>query len=170
MLEFVSWIPELSLWDGWTALSPDRWGVYLGLFVTAFFKFAIAAIAAMSNSTLNFFEIAASVGSGALLSVVVYTYFGQQINKWVKRFYKKGKPTSFARKRRMYNFWKKYGLVGAAALAPFLSPMISVGIAVSFQESPRRIITYTSISIIVWTILFGLLREGILDILARVSL
>lgn len=166
MSEIFSFLPELSLWDGLTAISSERLLVYLGLFGLAFVKFAVAALAAMANQSLNFIEIFATVGGGALISVVVYTFFGQQLNRIVKRNFKRNKPVSFARRRKMYKFWKKYGIVGAAALAPFLSPMISVGIAVSFQENPKRIIGYTSISIILWTIIFGLMREGILDLVA----
>ncbi|MEM7368039.1 MAG: hypothetical protein AAF587_05520 [Bacteroidota bacterium] len=167
MFEFYSFLSELLIWDSLSALSTDRFLVYLGLFGLAFVKFAVAALAAMANQSLNFVEIFASVGGGALVSVVVYTFFGQQINRWIKKNFKRNKPASFARKRQMYKFWKKYGILGAAALAPFISPMVSVGIAVSFQESPKKIIGYTSASIILWTIIFGLMREGILELVSN---
>ncbi|MEM7657353.1 MAG: hypothetical protein AAF399_14560 [Bacteroidota bacterium] len=162
----------LELWpsaiDLLLTTSPKPWGVYAGLFATAFVKFAIALIAGVANSSLNFWEILLFVGGGASASVVVYTYFGRSINFWIKRTFRRKKPTSFARRRRMYKIWKKYGLFGVAMLCPVLSPMISVGVAVSFQESPRRIILYNIGAILFWTILFAILREGILDLLPDV--
>ena len=84
MSEFFSLIPELFIWEDVSAISPERWGVYAGLFFLSFVKFAIAALAAMADKSLNFVEIMATVGGGAIVSVVVYTFFGRQINKWIK--------------------------------------------------------------------------------------
>lgn len=159
----------LELWpsaiDLLLTTSPKPWGIYAGLFATAFIKFTIALVAGVANKSLNFFEILLAVGGGASVSVVVYTFFGQGINFWIKRVFKRRKPTSFKRRRRVYTIWKKYGLFGVAMLSPILSPMISVAVAVSFQEPPRRIILFNIGSILFWTILFALAREGILDLL-----
>ena len=136
----------------------------IGLFGAAFVKFALAAFAAIPQQDLTFWDIMASVGGGALVSVVVYTYFGGAIRAWIQKIFKRSKPVSFKRRRRTIRFWKKYGLVGTAALAPILSPMISVAIAVAFKEKPRRIIIFVGISIIIWTIIFAFFREGVLQI------
>ena len=140
------------------------WGPKVTLFLLAFVKFFVAAIVAMPMTELSFWDICIYVGGGALISVVFYTYFGRAINYWIRKNVKRKKSTSFARRRKMYNFWKKYGLVGAAAMAPFISPMASVGIAVAFQERPKRIILYTGLSIIGWTLIFGFFREGVMEI------
>jgi len=142
------------------------WEVLTSLFFLAFVKFAIAAFAAMPNPDLSFWDIMISVGGGGLSSVVFYTYFGKAINKWIKKLVNRQKPTSFKRRRQTFTFWKKYGLVGVAFLAPVLSPMISVGVAVSFQEQPKRIILFVGISIIFWTIIFAFFRVGVLQIIS----
>ncbi|MEL6252420.1 MAG: hypothetical protein AAFR87_10460 [Bacteroidota bacterium] len=136
----------------------------IGLFGAAFVKFALAALAAIPQTDLTFWDILVSVGGGALLSVVVYTYFGGVIRAWIQKLFKRSKPVSFKRRRRTIRFWKRYGLLGTAALAPILSPMISVAIAVAFKENPRRIIIHVGISIIIWTIIFAFFREGVLQI------
>lgn len=142
-------------------ISPQEWGLYISLFWASFVKFALAAFAALLDEGLSFPEMFLTVGMGALVSVVVYTYFGRQLNLLIRRVFKRKKPISFARRRRMYLFWKKYGMAGAAFLAPVISPMASVGIAVSFQEKPRRIILYTSLSIIGWTVIFYLFKTPV---------
>ncbi|MEM6806848.1 MAG: hypothetical protein AAF696_35935, partial [Bacteroidota bacterium] len=106
------------------------------LFGLSFVKFAIAALGAITQDHLNFFDILISVGGGALISVVVYTYFGGAIRAWIKKTFKRNKSVSFKKRRRTYMFWKRYGLLGTAALAPILSPMLSVAVAVAFKEKP----------------------------------
>ncbi|MDW3649780.1 MAG: hypothetical protein R8P61_22100 [Bacteroidia bacterium] len=139
----------------------------MGLFGLAFVKFALAALAAIPQADLTFWDIMASVGGGALSSVVVYTYFGGAIRAWIQKTFRRNKAVNFKRIRRTIKFWKKYGLLGTAALAPVLSPMVSVAISVAFKEKPRRIITYIGTSIIVWTIIFAFFREGVLEIIGN---
>ena len=166
MNELDTWLPAADLLLN---IPPEKWGVYAGLFATSFVKFTIALIAAVANKSLNFWEILLSAGGGALFSVVVYTYFGRGINFWIKRAFKRKKPSSFSRRRRIYKLWKKYGILGVSLLCPILSPMISVGVAVSFQEPPRRIMLYNGAAILFWTILFAVLREGVLEMLPEAA-
>ena len=141
------------------------WGVQVSLFLLAFVKFFIAAVVAMPNPDLTFWDILIFVGGGAIISVVFYTYFGKAIDGWIRKTFRRNKSISFAKKRRRYLFWKKYGVVGTAFMAPFISPMASVGIAVSFRESPRRIIFFTSLSILFWTLIFAGFRVGVLQVI-----
>ncbi len=147
----------------------STWGLYVGLFFASFVKFGIAAVAAMGNNKLNFVEILLTIGGGALLSVPFYTYFGDQVRRLIRRYVKRRRPVSFARRRRTYIFWKRYGLAGVAFLCPIISPMVSVSIAIAFQESPRRIIVFVGSSVIFWTFVFAFLRRGVLNALEQVQ-
>lgn len=138
------------------------WGVYFGLFMASFVKFGIAAVAAMGNQSLNFLEILLTIGGGALLSVPFYTYFGSALRAWLQRIIPRRKSVSFARRRRIYKIWKRYGLTGVAFLSPIISPMIAVGVAVSFQETPRRIIAYVGTAVTTWAFIFAFLRRWVL--------
>ncbi|MEO0897267.1 MAG: hypothetical protein AAFY71_12755 [Bacteroidota bacterium] len=161
---------------------PDtKWAWYGGLFLLAFVKFLLAALAALGDPSLTFWEFFLSVGGGAMLSVVFYTYFGEFVRKWaMKTFFPsreknqeiketeeddKGKGSKHVRE-----IWRRYGLPGVAFLAPFLSPMVCVGVAVSFNEDPRRIIFFNVLSIVVWTILFGVLRSPVIEMATNIGL
>ena len=72
---------------------------------------------------------------------------------------------SFGKRRKLYSIWKKYGLTGVSFLSIVISPMISVGIAVSFQENPRKIILWNSLSIGFWSLVFASFREVIVGFL-----
>ncbi|MCB0656836.1 MAG: hypothetical protein KDC57_11905, partial [Saprospiraceae bacterium] len=99
-------------------------------------------------------------GGGAWLGALVFTYFGTEIRKLIqKRF--KFDPMSFSRRRKMYLFWKRYGLLGTTILIPLFSPMISIGIAVSFQEKPGRIMRYMTVAIFLYTLIFAVFKEAV---------
>lgn len=128
------------------------------------------SMAAGLGMGFELWEIMLTAAFGAWLGVIVFTYFGNEIRHWTdKRFNSKGKRTSFSRRRKIYLFWKRFGLTGTAALAPFISPAFSVAIAVSFREKTQKIILYLFISLFIWSIvltrfggpLFALMRgEG----------
>ncbi len=149
-------------------VDPTQWAIYIGLFATSFVKFFIAAIAAVADTTLSFWAYFATVGGGALVSVPVYTFFGEQIRRFFLRLFPSSPPDKekaiklLAKRKRRQRIWDRYGMAGVAFIAPFISPMISVGIAVSFNEKPWRIIMFMSISILLWTIVFFLLKEQML--------
>ncbi|MCI4671214.1 MAG: hypothetical protein MRZ79_23950 [Bacteroidia bacterium] len=169
MLEFITQtFAQVDLHDFLQVIeAPEsKWGWYVLLFSISFVKFFIAAAMALAEPSLNFWEFFLSVGGGALVSVVVYTYFGDQIRRRIVKLFNKKKQEKQARDpdnpKGVYKVWHRYGLIGVSMLAPFLSPMICVGVAVSFKEDPRRIIFYNGLSIIIWTIIFALLRDQLL--------
>ncbi|MDX2247083.1 MAG: hypothetical protein SF052_09925 [Bacteroidia bacterium] len=140
-------------------------GMYLSVFLIASIKFAVAALIAMGNPHFSFWEIILTAGGGAIAGSVIFVYFGTQIKRWVKANFKRSTPTSFARRRQIYKIWKRYGLPGVAFLAPLISPMVSIGIAVSFGEKPRKILLAMCISIIGWSVILATFKEVILAII-----
>ncbi len=142
--------------------------VYLGVASLSFVKFFMGVIAALLKD-FSYLEVQLTAGLGAILGSWVFAYFGHEIRKWLeKKFNIRRKARSIAQARRVYRIWRKWGLTGIAALAPLISPHGSIGIAVSFRERPRKIAIYLTISIIIWTTIFTLLKETLLTILGKV--
>lgn len=146
------------------ALSAEKLAAYLSIGLVSSIKFMIAVIVAIGTPDFTFWDILISAGGGALLGAVVFTFFGTQIRAWVRKRFRIGKPMSFARRRQIYRVWKRFGLPGVAFLAPILSPMVSIGIALSFQEPPRRILFFITVSILSWTILLATFRAMVIDL------
>lgn len=145
-----------------STLSFRRVGSYLLVALISSTKIVPGVVAAISyNYTLLEFVLANSIGG--IAGIWGYTYFGTAIRKWIARWRKgKSKPISFARRRKIYNYWHKYGLLGVSAAVLILSPPVSVGIAVAFKEKPRRILIFMSTSIVAWTFLiYGLKQAGL---------
>lgn len=149
---------SLALLDG----SASDIAIYFSVALVSSVKFFWGVIMALLKPGFGFWEILISAGGGAWLGALVFTYFGTEIRKLIlSRF--KPSSVSFARRRQMYIFWKKYGLLGVTLLIPLISPMVSIGIAVSFQEKPRRILAYMTVAIFVYTALMAIFKEAVLQ-------
>ena len=92
--------------------------------------------------------------AGMMTVVLVFTFFGNWIReKIIPKFFKKRSKFSQGN-RRFVTIWKKYGLIGVAALTPvILTPIGGTLLAVSSGSPKDRIIYYMFISASVWSIL-----------------
>ncbi|WNJ20914.1 hypothetical protein [Pontibacter sp. G13] len=143
----------------------SEWSQFISIFLFSSVKFFLGVVAALALPGFDFWELILAAGGGAWVGSVVMIYFGASIRAWSKKYIKlRKKPMSFARRRQIYKIWHRYGLTGVVFLIPLISPMIAIGIALSFQEKPRRILSYITVSIFAWTAIFGLFKEVVLDL------
>ena len=94
--------------------------------------------------------------AGMMTVVLLFTFFGNWIRqKVIPRFFKK--PSRFSQSnRRFVTIWKKYGLIGVAALTPVvLTPIGGTLLAVSSGSPKEKIIFYMFISATVWSIILS---------------
>ena len=146
------------------SFSLERLGGYFSIALVGTVKFWVSVLLALgANYSLG--EVFLSGSLGAFIGVWLFTFFGSQIREWITKRFPRKKSMSFARRRKLYMFWKKFGLWGVAFLGPFISPPIAVGIAISFREKPSRIIFSMTLSIIFWTFLFTIFRDNVVGLL-----
>ena len=103
---------------------------------------------------LNLVTTILSTVAGMMTVVLLFAYFGDFIrDKILSRF---NKTKNFSeRNRRFVKFWKKYGLVGVAALTPvILTPIGGTVLAVSFGTPRNKLILYMFISASIWSLIF----------------
>lgn len=136
---------------------------YFSLFGLAAIKFLVGLITAVFAG-YSFWEIVGVIGGGAWISSWFYTYFGVILNNGFRKIWKRKKTMKFSRRRKIVGLWKKFGLAGISFLSVFLSPMFAIGVAISFQERPLKIMLYMTISIIFWSVLFGLASDYIQEL------
>ena len=135
-----------------------------GVFLLAAVKFFLGVIAGLAKN-FNLLELMLSSALGAVVGAWLFTYFGVAIRGWIdKNFTFRKKPRSFASKRRIVKFWKRYGLAGVAFLIPLFSPQISIAIALSFRERPFKIGVFISIAAVAWTFVMWYLKETVLEL------
>ena len=146
-----------------TALEWELWK-YIPLFLLSAVKFLGGLLAAI-GTRMTFWETVAVVGGGAWAGSWIYAYFGTALSNWIRVRFRRRKPMSFKSRRRIVKIWNRYGLWGVAFFSVVLSPMISIGVAVSLQEHPRKIMLYMTVAILFWSVLFGLGSDWIRELI-----
>jgi hypothetical protein len=147
---------ELPFDDG------TSWGQtlsYASVTLLAAVKFYVGLMAALAQG-FRFWEVLLTICPGALGGIWVYTYAGDAISQGLARFWPwKRRRQPSVRYQWLTRCWHRYGLVGVAALMPVLSPQVSIALALTFRENPRRILFYMTVSVFVWTLLAAALSE-----------
>lgn len=92
--------------------------------------------------------------AGMMTVVLVFTYFGAWIKvRIIGKLFKKSSKFS-PRNRKFVTIWKRYGLIGVAALTPILlTPIGGTVLAVSSGSPKEKIIFYMLISASFWAII-----------------
>jgi len=116
-------------------------------------KFMLGPIAG-AVSGLGLWQTFGLTVFGMMTSVVLAAYLGQWLRAFVKTRLapKLGKSKLFTRgNRRLVTNWNRYGLPGVAFMTPILlSPIGGTLLAVSFGETPRRIVPAMLASALFW--------------------
>ncbi len=119
---------------------------YLSVVVAAIFKFLAGPLAGLALG-LEWYETALCSALGMMIGVVMTTYIGKGIQLLLAKRQKKP-PRRFTRASRMtVQVWKRFGIIGIAALTPLLlSPMGGAAISVAFRVHRYRIFLWMLIS------------------------
>ena len=91
---------------------------------------------------------------GMNLSVIIFSFFGIHIKRFiVSTFYRNSRKVFTRGNRRLVHIWLKYGLLGVAFLTPpLLTPPIGTLLASGFGEPRQRIVLFMLISSAFWGI------------------
>ena len=94
--------------------------------------------------------------AGMMTVVLLFTFFGNWIRtRIIGRFFKKRNKFS-QNNRRFVTIWKRYGLIGVAALTPVvLTPIGGTILAVSSGSPKEKILLYMFISACFWSIVLS---------------
>lgn len=131
------------------------WDKIVFVYLASMLKFILGPLGGY-GAGLNLLTTILATVAGMMTVVFVITFFGNWLrNKIVHRFPKKFKKFS-ERNRRFVGIWKKYGIVGVAALTPlFLTPIGGTVLAISFGAPKDKLIIYMFISASVWAVIFS---------------
>ena len=134
---------------------------YLSVLLSSSFKFLFGPLQGKAYG-LPWLLTAGLTSTGMMLSVVVFTYFGQYLKQ---RFFKT-KRIFTANNRRKVTLWRKYGIIGVALFTPLiLTPIGGTLVANAFGEKRGKIFFWMSIFASVWGILITLMVYEAGDIL-----
>ena len=102
---------------------------------------------------LNMVTTILATVAGMMTVVLAFAFFGDWLRlKIINRLFPNRKKFS-ERNRNFVRVWRKYGLVGVAALTPVLfTPIVGSILAVSFGSPRDKLIIYMFISASVWSV------------------
>lgn len=123
------------------------------VFLSSMVKFILGPTGGYTLGLHPISTVVATV-AGSMGSVFAFTFFGDWLR--LKVLHRFGKRKIFsANNRRFVLLWKKYGIIGVAALMPLiLTPIGATVLAVGFGSPKRKILIYMLISATVWAIIF----------------
>ncbi|MFD0771946.1 small multi-drug export protein [Bacillus sp. CGMCC 1.60114] len=141
----------------WAQNAGELWQ-YLVLFLLAFAPWMDVSIVVPLGIVwgLQPFAVGLTAFTGNLILVLLLGFFFKQFAKWrTARKFKKGITTPSKKETRSRRIWERYGIPGLALLAPILvGTDIAAVLALTFGSSRRHVISWMTVSLAVWTVIF----------------
>lgn len=126
---------------------------YLFILLSSSFKFLFGPLQGKAYG-LPWPLTAALTAAGMMLSVVVFTYFGQYLKQYSSKSKRVFSPVS----RYKVSLWRRCGIVGVAMCTPLLlTPIGGTLVANAFGEKKEKIFFWMSIFAAIWGVLATLL-------------
>jgi len=125
------------------------------VYFSSMLKFIFGPIGGYAAGLNLITTILVTVG-GMMTVVILFAFFGDFMRtKILLRFFPKRKKFS-AHNRKMVGIWKKYGILGVAALTPvLLTPIGGSVLAVSVGTPRNKLILYMFVSAAIWAVIFS---------------
>jgi len=125
------------------------------VYLSSMLKFIFGPIGGYAAG-LNLITTILATVAGMMTVVLSFTYAGNWLRENViSRFFGKRKKFSDSN-RKFVKIWKKYGLIGVAALTPIvLTPIGGSILAVSSGSPKEKIVLFMFISASVWSVIFS---------------
>lgn len=122
------------------------------IFFSSMFKFILGPMGGYL-AKLNMVTTILVTVAGMMTVVLAFAFFGDLIRKKIIPTFFKPRKRFTEKNRKFVVFWRKYGLVGVAALTPVLfTPIGGALLAVSFGSPRDKLIIYMFISASVWSV------------------
>lgn len=95
--------------------------------------------------------IAITAATGSILSAVLVATLGDSLrNSFLKWRYGEKTP----KKGKIYDIWKKYGIIGLGLLSPLLlGAPLGAALGIGLGASKDKLLLWMSIGIIIWSVL-----------------
>ena len=145
----------------------EQLGKYLMVYVISMFKF-IGGPAMGAAYGMSFLEKFIITVLGMMTSVLIISFFGIRLRKWIQLKYNLKRKRFTKRNRRIVHIWRNYGEFGVSFFTPVLfSPVIGTLLVTALGGRRNKVIGYMLISAVFWGLAISSLSEVILDIFAK---
>ncbi len=129
---------------------------YLTIYVLSSLKFVFGPAFGIAND-LPVAAIIVCTSLGMMTTIYLFTFFGDSIRSFTKRF-RKDHRIFTKKSRRFVRLWRKFGLKGMCLLTPLVLTPPGGGLLVNILGSKRKLILkWMWISAISWSIIVTLI-------------
>lgn len=95
-----------------------------------------------------------AAGLGAIIGALLVIILGDRLRNWLL----KKKEKEQKNKGWIYRIWEKYGVIGLGILSPLImGALLGAAIGISLGASPKRLILWMSVGIVIWTIVLTII-------------
>ena len=95
-----------------------------------------------------------AAGLGAIIGALLVIILGDRLRNWLL----KKKEKEQKNKGWIYRIWEKYGVIGLGILSPLITgSLLGAAIGISLGASPKRLILWMSVGIVIWTIVLTII-------------
>lgn len=127
----------------------------ISVYFSSMLKFILGPLGGYASG-LNIFVTILITVVGMMTVVLLFTLSGTWLRRNVLGRFFKPKDETTAKGRKFIIFWKKYGLVGVAALTPIIfTPIGGTILAITSGSAKDKIISHMLISAVFWAIIFS---------------
>lgn len=129
---------------------------FFGIFLLSAVKFGIAGVPAAVFAKYSFLETVFATCGGGITGVVVFTYLSEWLLRLSKKVIKHKKPKKkfTITNKIIVKVKRSFGLMGISVISPLLlSIPLGAFLGVRFYHNKRLVISYMSISVIIWSVL-----------------
>lgn len=144
----------------------EYWLVFLGAAIPALELALVVPLGIIRGLSPIWVMILAFIGNMTTVLIVIYAF--KRVQLWMeKRREKNGKAAS-KRTERGKRIWNKYGMPGLALCGPILiGTHIAAFIGLLFGATKMNAVVWMTISIALWTLVFGLVTAAGFDFFVR---
>lgn len=95
-----------------------------------------------------------AAGLGAIIGALLVIILGDRLRNWLL----KKKEKEQKNRGWIYRIWEKYGVIGLGILSPLITgALLGAAIGISLGASPKRLILWMSVGIVIWTIVLTII-------------
>lgn len=109
---------------------------------------------------------------GMMTTIYLFTFFGDEIRVFIKKFRKKERPVFSKKSRQFVKIWRRFGLKGVCFLTPLVLTPPGGGLLINVLGSKKSLILkWMWISALFWSVVISILAtyvEGIREIIQSV--
>ncbi|MEQ9404148.1 MAG: hypothetical protein RIM99_11205 [Cyclobacteriaceae bacterium] len=130
---------------------------YFSVYFLSGLKFIFGPALGVFAYDLPILAVIILTACGMMTTIYLFTYFGDQIRAFLKRFRKKDRPIFTKKSRQFVKIWRRFGLKGVCFLTPLILTPPGGGLLINVLGSKKsEILKWMWVSALFWSTVISL--------------